>query len=290
MAQCPKCQKQLKLTDWRQNCPYCSTNMVVYDLQERLMLDADKAEVQYYHFQKKIDRMKASFAGSKLAIVRIFTSLLPLAALFLPIFKLSLKAPFSEFDGSFTAISLYNFVSELDFGSVIDLITDSSSRVPALCFVGAIFSLLLAVIIMLVHLLCLMMALGPHGKVRNFALDSVFLLLSVLSPVLIMCMPENSFASGSVGIGSYLFIALVIVNFAVDIAVYKQGIKVTHQQCYVGGIPIEEYFEMLEKGVPHEEIRAEMYERLTAIQKEKDEKMAAEEREKEKQEAKAKNE
>lgn len=294
MAQCPKCGKALKLTDWRQACPYCSTNMVIYDLQERLMLDADKAEVQNYYFQKKIDRMKGSFAGSKLAIVRIFTCLLPIAALFLPVFKLTLSAPFEVFDGNFTAISLYNMVSSLDFGIVADLLADSATKTPALMFVGSLLCLLLSVIVMLVHLVCLMMALGPKGKLRNYALDAVFLLLSVATVVLFFAMPENSFAAGTVGAGAYLYIVLVIVNFAVDIAVFKQGIEVKHKQCYVGGIPIEEYFEMLEQGRPHEEIRADMYERLTAIQKEKDEKLAAElkaeEEENAKKEAQMKNE
>ncbi len=294
MAQCPKCGKALKLSDWRQACPYCSTNMVIYDLQERLMLDADKAEVQNYYFQKKIDRLKGSFAGSRLAIVRIFTSLLPIAALFLPVFKLTLSAPFEAFDGNFTAISLYNMVSSLDFGKVLELLSSPETQTAAIMFVGSLLCLLLSVVIMLVHLLCLMMALGPKGKLRNYALDTVFLLLSVGSVVLFFAMPENSFASGTVGIGSYLYIVLVIVNFAVDIAVFKQGIEVKHKQCYVGGIPIEEYFEMLENGRPHEEIRADMYERLTAIQREKDEKLAAElkaeEEEKAKKEAQMKNE
>ncbi len=288
MAQCPKCGQALRLTDWRQACPHCSTNMVVYDLQERLMLDADKAEVQNYYFQKKIDRMKSSFAGSKLAVVRIFTCLLPIAALFLPIFNLTLSAPFAEFNGSFTAISLYNMVSELDFGAVIDLLSAAETKTAALMFVGSLLCLLLSVVIMLVHLICLMMALGPKGKIRNYALDTVFLLLALGSVVLFAFMPENSFASGAVGIGSYLYLALVIVNFVVDIAVFVQGIEVKHKQCYVGGIPIEEYFEMLEKGRPHEEIRADMYERLTAIQKEKDEKLAAELKEKEEKEKREK--
>lgn len=95
MADCPKCKTHLKMTDWRQHCPYCGANIVVYDLQERLMQEADKAEVQHYHFQKKVDRLKASFIGSKLSVVRIFTSLIPIGALFLPIVKIKLTPPFA---------------------------------------------------------------------------------------------------------------------------------------------------------------------------------------------------
>ena len=68
MANCPKCDYHLKLTDWRPNCPSCGVNLVYYGMEERLLADADKAEAEHSHFQKKIDRAKASFVGSKLAI------------------------------------------------------------------------------------------------------------------------------------------------------------------------------------------------------------------------------
>ena len=58
MAECPKCKKHLKMTDWKQHCPYCGGNIVLYDIQERLMQDADIAEVQYYHFQKKLSAIQ----------------------------------------------------------------------------------------------------------------------------------------------------------------------------------------------------------------------------------------
>ena len=60
------------------------------------------------------------------------------------------------------------------------------------------------------------------------------------------------------------------MNLAIDIAIYKKGIEINHAQCFVGGIPIEEYFKMLEDGVPQEEIRQEMYRRLTELQLQKE--------------------
>ena len=102
MANCPKCGVHLKLTDWRQHCPRCGANIVVYDLQERLMQQADVAEVQHYHFQKKIDRLKASFVGSKLAVVRIITSFIPVFALFLPMVNCRLNPALGDFEGNGT--------------------------------------------------------------------------------------------------------------------------------------------------------------------------------------------
>ena len=137
---------------------------------------------------------------------------------------------------------------------------------------------LLSLVLILVHLVLLTLACSPKGKQRNYTLDIMMLLFSVVSAVCFAVMPEGSFAYGSLGIGAYLYIVMLIVNFAIDIAVYKQGIEIHHKQCYVGGIPIEEYFEMLDKGVPHEEIRQEMYKRLTALQAQKDAEIAEAER------------
>lgn len=273
MADCPKCKQHLKLSDWKQNCPYCGANIVVYDLQERLMKEADAAEVQYYHFQQKVDRLKASFVGSKIAIVRIFTSLIPIFFLLLPIVKITLSAPFEPFSGNLGLIDLYNMFDKLNVNVFLDLIKNADTKPAGILFTASIVLLLLSVVIMLVHFLFNMLSCSPKGKVRNFTVDIIYLVASVSAAVCFLLIPENSVVSGSLGIGAYLYIALVIVNFVVDILFFKSRPVVKHAQCYVGGIPIEEYFEMVEKGVSADELRQEMYRRLTAIQEEQEKKL-----------------
>ncbi len=271
MAECPKCKEHLRLLDWKPNCPHCGANIVVYDLQERLMQEADAAEVQYYHFQKKVDRLKASFIGSKLSVVRIFTSLLPIAALFLPIVKINLTAPFEPYSGNMAFLDIYNMFDKLDIGAFVTAIeTDFAAGIM---FTGAVLGLLLSVVIMLLHFLCNMLACSPKGKIRNYTLDIIYLVLVIAAMGLFAFIPENPFVSGSLGIGAFLYLALVILNFVIDILVFRENIEIKHAQCFVGGIPIEEYFEMVEKGVAPEEIRAEMYKRLTAIQREQEAKL-----------------
>lgn len=273
MAECPKCNEHLKLTDWKQNCPHCGANIVLYDLQERLMTEADKAEVQYYHFQKKIDRIKAAFIGSKLSIVRIFTSLLPIAALFLPIVKIKLNEPFAPFDGKLGALDIYNMFENLDLGVFSTLMSQDSTKVPAILFGISTVLLLLSLVIMLVHFVSLIGAYSKNGKKLVYTLDIIYLAFVVTAAVCFAVIPENDVISGSLHIGTFVYLLLVAVNFTVDILVYREKIEIKHAQCYVGGIPIEEYFEMLENNVPHDKIRAEMYERLTAMQLEKEAKL-----------------
>lgn len=264
MANCPNCKKHLRITDWKQKCPYCDANIVLYDMQERLMQDADKAEVQYYYFQKKIDRLKAAFVGSKLSVARIFTSLLPIAALFLPIVKCDFAQPLSELSGNLDVLKIYNGIGDIDFGNISSSISDSDTL-----FLISVILFLLSIVLILVHFILLTLAASPKGKTRSYILNSAMFASSVIAAICFSLSPSSSIATGSVQIGGMLYILLFVLNFVVEIIIYKKGVEVRHKQCYVGGIPIEEYFKMLEDNVPHEEIRQEMYKRLSEIEKEK---------------------
>lgn len=281
MANCPKCGRHLKLTDWRQNCPDCGVNMILYNEQERLMQDADIAEVQYYHFQKKIDRVKAAFVGSKLAIVRIITSILPIAAIFLPLIKGKITEPFAPIDGGVSFLDIYSHIDKINGDTINSAM--NMGKTPTLFLLIAMGLFVLSLLTLVVHFILLTLACSPKGKARNLTLDVILLATTIGSAVAIFRMPAGGAVSGTVGIGGYLYILLQIVNVLVDVIILKQGIPVNHKQCYVGGIPIEEYFEMQRMGMPTEEIRAIQYERMQAMQDEKEAELAkaAEEAEKE---------
>ena len=275
MASCPKCGKNLRLTDWRQHCPQCGANIVVYDLQEKLMQDADIAEVQYYHFQKKIDRLKASFIGTKLAVARIITSILPVGPLFLPLIKAAFSPPVDFPDGNVNLMTIVNHFGAINLDTVKAL-PGGNAKTDSVLLVAGTLLFALSAVLTLVHLILLTLACSPKGKARNIVQDVLILVSSVASAVCFAAMGDSGAVKATLAIGAYLYILLQVVNVAVDIAVLKQGIPVTHKQCYVGGIPIEEYFE-LEKTLTPEEMRAEQYRRLTAIQQEKERQIAEDE-------------
>lgn len=291
MANCPKCGEHLRLLDWRQLCPHCGANIVLYDLQERLMQEADKAEVQHYHFQKKIDRLKTAFIGSKLTVVRIFTSLIPILALLLPLVSINAAAPLKEFSGGISAITLYQMSENIDFSVLSELFSSPQGRAPMTALLICAVMLALSLLVLFIRFVCLTMACSPKGKIRNYSFDIALLVFVVVAMISFLCIPENSFISGSLNVGAFVLLGLMLLNFIVDILVFRENIEIKHAQVYVGGIPIEEYFEMLERGAPQAEIRADMYARLAKLQREKDEVLKAEseaeaKKEKEKEEAK----
>lgn len=265
MANCPKCNAHLKISDWRQHCPHCGANITVYDLQERLMQDADIAEVQNYHFQKKIDRIKTAFIGSPLAITRIFTSLLPVGPLFLTIIKATFSGKLAEASGDINFITIYNNFDKL--GDVLGLFSGNS--VSDKIFVAAFGIFFLSILATVVRFVLNALACSPKGKIRNYSMDVILLVTSIIPAILILAMSNDGVVKASIGIGAILYIVCQIVNVVIDVLFFKKGFEIKHQQCYVGGIPIEEYFEM-QKTMSREEIRAEQYKRLQALQDEKE--------------------
>ncbi len=270
MADCPKCGEHLKITDWKQHCPHCGGNIVIYDIQERLMKDADVAEVQYYHFQKKIDRLKASFVGSRLAVIRIFTSLIPILAIVVPFFKCTFNEPFVPFEGFFSLFSLLDILDKFNVDSVLSLLDTVDGKLPLAVFLLSVGLILLTIVLLLLRFFCLTMSCSKRGKSICYGFDITLLVLSVVSSVLFFVIPENPYFSINFVIAPIVYFVLLVVNFIVDIAIFKKGINVKHAPCFVGGIPIEEYFQMIENGVPQEEIRSEMYRRLAKMQEEKE--------------------
>lgn len=297
-ATCPKCGGKLRLTDWKPNCPHCGVNMVYYGMEERLLLDADQAEAEHARTQVKFDRLKASFVGSKLAIVRIVFSVLPIVGLFLPLAKFGFTAPYAQYNGSVNVISLYNLLSSrMDFDSLIAMFGSKLMGTAFILFAVSVVCILLSAVGVLAHLICLTMACSPKGKQRNYTLNVLNLLFAVASIVTfflfcgkITALFPNVIQVSSVGFGAYVYIALLVFCFAADILCFVKGIEVKYKPCFIGNIPAEEYFQLVEDGVPIEQIRAVMAERTAAKEAakkaEEEAKKAAEEAEKETVEAK----
>lgn len=276
MANCPKCGRKLTILDWKPNCPDCGVNLVYYGMEERLLDEADAAEAEHARLQKRIDRLKASFVGSKLTIVRIILSVLPIVMLLLPLCKVTYSGPFIEqTTTNVNAIEIYNLISSLDFDALFTMIGSSLLGSSFIGYAGSLVCVLLSLVVVIVSLLMLTMACGPKGNPRNITLNSIAIVLAVASIFFFNSFASNisavfpEFISGSAGIGIFAYIAALIALLAINIVIAKKGIDVKYKQCYVGGLPAEEYFELVKKGTDIKVIREMMAKALEAKDAEK---------------------
>ncbi len=87
MSNCPKCNEKLSPFYMKQNCPKCNTNLVYYDLDNRLKADHEKAIKEQEAVDKVLNNIKTSAFGGKLQIARFVLMFSPLLWMCLPMFK-----------------------------------------------------------------------------------------------------------------------------------------------------------------------------------------------------------
>lgn len=281
MAKCPKCGRKLTLFDWRPNCPGCGVNIVYYNLDERLQDEADVAEAEHAKLQKRIDRLKASFIGSKLTIARIILSVLPIATLLLPLANINFSAAVingGTVNTDISLISLINIISSLNFDNLFTMLGSGLLGKAFLGYLIALGALALSLVFLIVSLLALMAACGPKGNIRNLILNSITVILAVTS-IFGFNMFSNGitavfpdFFSGKISFGIFVYIGALVLLLALNVIITIKGTPVKYKPCFVGGIPAEEYFELVKNGVPKEEIRAMM---AVALEKERNEREKA---------------
>lgn len=87
MSNCPKCNEKLSPLYMKQNCPKCGTNLVYYDLDNRLKADHEKAMREQEAVDRVLNNIKTSAFGGKEQITRFVLMFSPLLWMCLPMFK-----------------------------------------------------------------------------------------------------------------------------------------------------------------------------------------------------------
>lgn len=248
-ATCPKCGHDLRLWNWRPNCPYCGVNMVQYRMEERLQDDADKAELEYAVFRPKLDRCKAATIGSKFAVLRLCCALLPTAAFALPLTAAGTAS------GDSTAVyfhRLFPMIAQYLAGTPLHIQEIVAS--PVWSAVGVLL-LLTSVLALLIHLAALPYSCKSRGA-RFVRRAGALALTAAAGSLLTLLTAALVRHTVTVGAGMILYAALLAGMFVVDRAVQKRGVPIQYTECTIAGIPAEEYRLLLDNGMTPAQIRA----------------------------------
>ncbi len=87
MSNCPKCNEKLSPFYMKQNCPKCGTNLVYYDLDNRLQADHEKAMKEQEAVDRVLNNIKTSAFGGPLQITRFVLMFSPLLWMCLPMYS-----------------------------------------------------------------------------------------------------------------------------------------------------------------------------------------------------------
>ncbi len=184
---CPKCNEKLSPFYMKQNCPKCNTNLVYYDLENRLRADHEKAMREQDAVDRVLNNIKVSAFGGPLQIIRFILMFSPLVWMCLGVVK---SADGNKVSLISVIMDIINNNFSLDGATLIVLIT-------MICII--IFSL--AVII------SSLFSLGEKAYKRIWILS----LLNVL--VLIVCTFMITFTDGfNIDIGIIITYATYIIT------------------------------------------------------------------------------
>ncbi len=198
---CPKCGAKLSPFYLKPTCPKCQTNIMQYGFEERIENDRIKAEKEWEQFDNFLLGIKKSSIGSLVAIIRLVSFFLPIAALLIPVYKVN--------------TSSVNLISIIK-----NIISDSSSvfsnTAMLLCFISFASVILLS-------LLCAIISLFSYTK-NGFKRNVIF---SALQIIVFVALSVAAFVNGaSIHIGFILVIILQILTVFLHV-LHKNSLRRT---------------------------------------------------------------
>lgn len=198
---CPKCGAKLSPFYLKPTCPKCQTNIMQYGFEERIENDRIKAEKEWEQFDNFLLGIKKSSIGSLVAIIRLVSFFLPIAALLIPVYKVN--------------TSSVNLISIIK-----NIISDSSSvfsdTAMLLCFISFASVILLS-------LLCAIISLFSYTK-NGFKRNVIF---SALQIIVFVALSVAALINGaSIHIGFILVIILQILTVFLHV-LHKNSLRTT---------------------------------------------------------------
>lgn len=167
---CPKCGEKLSPLYMKQNCPKCNTNLVYYDLENRLKADHEQAMKEQEAVDRALNNIKSSAFGGPLQIIRFVLMFSPLLWMCLPTFKSADR----------TSISLISVIMGIINGSLSldQILSDKSYLFP-------IVTMVCIILFSLFEIIASLFSVGEKAirKIRAFAVLNriVFLICFIVS-------------------------------------------------------------------------------------------------------------
>ncbi len=228
MAVCPKCGQILKIWNVKAECPYCGVNIPNYNWEERLDEDAKNAEIAWAKFRIFTGNFKSALFGNKLRIVRFIFTFVPLIALVLPLANYSVNLPFVSASGNLTLLDFtLNSLLNLNWGSLITLVTSKLLGIEFLMLFVSILLLYLAVVFGVLNFVFVLLRAPKLKAGFNMTMCIGSALCFAVSAVLFsLCVSQISNTSvnvltGSLQYGIFIGIGLFTINIILNTIVNK---------------------------------------------------------------------
>ncbi len=228
---CPKCGEEIKFYELKPNCKHCGVNIMYYTQEQDLIRDAKRTELEFASARIIGAKIKNAFIDGALPIIRIITTLLCVGALVLPFSDFIYKLPLFEIKFSIGGLGIYNIYNDgllTEFKTFLDsqLFSDSAGGMIIVITLFMIVFLAVAVILVLEILSFI------NNKLLSKWISNISFCTAVFSAISFFVIfavknshSESSYVVISVGIGSLISAAILIINGIINRLIYTKDVE-----------------------------------------------------------------
>ena len=226
---CPNCNKEIGRFELSPNCKHCGVNIFYCQQKTLLTRDAKRCELEYAAFRILVSKLKTSFIGGKLQILRIVAMVMAIGAIFVPFGSISVTiSPFNA-NFSFGAWGIYSAFTDGTFSALLNLGGYAHKQVAiSLAVLGLIVAIFLSGLGVFIALLLSFINIQKSAKImRGLSLAGSMLCVGafVVSAFLPSVMNEIGFIEGETGVGALVCLAVLIFIFILNHLVIKKNIQ-----------------------------------------------------------------
>lgn len=246
-SKCPNCGQEIKWYNLKADCSACGVSIPNFNWEARLEEDNKKAEEKFGAFYKTLNMLKYSVFGTRLRILRIVMSFIPIIGVIVPWARIASDTAALNFDllGLFTeGTSTIKFFGMLfkDLGGIIGTMSAEGFSGPvSFTILGLLFVLLSIVTLVVAFFLIFITFKKPKTKAMwigdiiglVFTGVAVFLFSSIGGKIGAepFSIAELTFENATAGVmwGIFVYMALNLVAFVGNFLVSRADVKSEEQ-------------------------------------------------------------
>lgn len=225
---CPKCGGEIGRFELSPNCKHCGVNIFYSQQKTLLTRDAKRCELEYAGFRIMTAKLKNAFVGGKLQIFRIVAMVLAIGCIMVPFATVSSTIPLIDAKLSFGALGIFNGFSDGTLAVLFNLMEYIPSQVGlCLSLLGLIVAIFLTGFGVFVALVLSFLNIQKSARITR-VLSVIGGILCIAASVVSILAPsvmgKCGFLQGSLGIGSFLCVAIFVVIFILNHLIVKKNI------------------------------------------------------------------
>lgn len=242
-TKCPNCGKEIKWYNIKADCSACGVSIPNFNWEARLEEDNKKAEEKFGAFYRTLNLFRYSVGGTKLRILRIVMSFIPIIGVIVPWARIASDTAALNFDllGLFTeGTSTIKFFGMLfkDLGGIMGTMSAEGFSGPvSFTILGLLFVLLSIVTLVVAFFLIFITFKKPKTKAMwiadiiglAFTGVAVFLFSSIGGKIGTepFTIAELTFENATAGVmwGIFVYMALNLVAFLGNLLVSRADVK-----------------------------------------------------------------